>query len=700
MRFLFVVATALPYLVAHAIVRARRGGSLLPPDRLAFEVILLGTGGLTGILHLLLFTGLLSIPAVAAVGGAAVIVAWRTLQDKVGAAAGMESANDPGARDNARLDRWMAWLSACAAAAVCIAWIAWSASSREVAGTDAAHYHIPHAVNYALGASPWGPMPTRHGYPMGASVLFAWFILPFGDAFITDAAMLLWYLLLLAALASLFRSLTGLRGWTWVPWLTMVLFGLPLVAGSALPSADLPYAASFLAVSAQLAWMVGRGACSMHDWVVLGASLGLLVGCKTPGVYSAAALAAVAGTAHVVVRRRGPGQGRISWPAAIAVACGAGLPTGGIWLVRNIWLFGRPVEVYSDPYYLSVMADVRAVYGGDWLYAAWRAGVKIGRLLGPRFLMCGLATAWLVAESAVIALRRKADPLASTRLWFAGLMAVVAGAHVAGLVGAPWTSLEWTDGSSLRYLLPFWLLYAFLAFVGVFSLLIPWHRTIGLRAAGWLLLAVWASWWGAAATGPGGLNPGSLGQAALVMMAVLLAWTAVAARLDRGWPWLRSRAGLLVRAVAFLATAAGAASWLTAQHAILLAEATREESDILRERTAPQRATAEPHRQVFLDARAHEISLGRECRRRRFFVASRFDLPLDLQPATFTSQVFDSRNVDLVLPLIRQRPQAGVCDYAVVSEDEPMREAIRLSSAWLRPIESTGSYRVYEVVRR
>jgi hypothetical protein len=102
---------------------------------------------------------------------------------------------------------------------------------------------------------------------------------------------------------------------------------------------------------------------------------------------------------------------------------------------------------------------------------------------------------------------------------------------------------------------------------------------------------------------------------------------------------------------------------------------------------------------VFLEVREHEISSAKDCRSRRFFVASRFALPLALQPAAFTSVVFDSREAGRILPLIRRRPPAGVCDYAVVGVDEPGREAIRLSEAWLRPIASRGRFLIYEVVR-
>jgi hypothetical protein len=697
MTAVFLLATLLPYVIAALVVRGRRDRQPVPPDRERFEEVLLGTGGLSGILHVLLFTGHLSVAAVTAAGVIGVVIAWQAR--RAGMVSGAMPAGEPAAPGYTRIDAWMGWLSACAVAAACGVWLVWSAASRDVAGTDAAHYHIPHAANYALGASPWGPMPTRHGYPMAASVFFAWFILPFGDAFIVDASMVLWYVVLIAALASLFHTLTGLRGWTWVPWLVMVLFGMPLIRAAALPSADLPYAASFLAVSAQLAWMVDRGAFSLRDWVVLGMSLGLLVGCKTPGVYSAAALVSSAGVAQFARRRRPTRLARAPWPAVMAMAAAVGLLTGGIWLVRNVWLFGQPVETYTDRFYLSVMQDVRTVYGGDWFYACRRAGIKIARLLDPHFLAWGAAIAWLIIESAAIVLRRRSAPLAAVRLWCVGLLAIVAGVHVAGLVGAPWTSLEWTDGSSLRYLLPFWVLYAFLAFVGVFSLSLPWHREASLRATGWLLLAAAAVWRAGAVVGAGGINPGPDTLAALIAAAALLAGSAVISSLARESLRPRSAVRLLAQAAVIVAATAGAATWLGGRHAALVAQAEIEESGTLSAWMIARAPDVEVHRRVFLDVRADEVTRGTPCRRRRFFVASRFDFPLELQPVTFTSLVFDSRAVDAVLPLMRRRPEAGVCDYMVVSEDEPTRQAVRLASAWLRPIESSGRFLAYELVR-
>ena len=183
------------------------------------------------------------------------------------------------------------------------------------------------------------------------------------------------------------------------------------------------------------------------------------------------------------------------------------------------------------------------------------------------------------------------------------------------------------------------------------------------------------------------------------MTAALLAGAAVASRIGRGTTLPRSRVLLVAQMAGILLAAAGAATQLGNRHATLLAAAVRSESDTLRSWSMMPRPGVEAHRQVFLDVRAHEGRTGADCRRRRFFVASRFDLPLELQPASYTSLVFDSRTIEAVLPLVREGPDAGTCDYAIVGRDETGRQAIHLSTAWVRPIESTGRFLAYAVVR-
>jgi hypothetical protein len=697
-QILFVLATLLPYVIAASFVRNTRGEGA-STDRRRFECLVLGTGGLYALLHVLTFTGLLSVPGVAAAGGVGALALFAGRRARASNNQEETAAMAAGGSDVARGDRSMEWIATLAVAAVCALWLVRSAASLEVVGTDAAHYHVPHAVNYALGASPWGSMPTPHGYPMGTSLLFAWFILPFGDAFIIDASMVAWYLVLVASIAALFRTLTGLSGWTWTPWLALVLFGMPLIRESAYPSADLPYAASFLAVSAQLAWMVSRRAFSLRDWVVLGTSLGLLTGCKASGVYSAALLGTAAATGHVAARRAVFGPRLRPWTVTLAVVSVACLVTGGIWLVRNAWLFGRPIETFTDRYHMSILQDVGTVYRGDWLYMLWRTDVKIRRLLGPHFLAAGVAIVWLCLESALRVARQRSDAIDRIRLWVVGLVGLVAAIHAAGLVGAPWTSLEWTDGRSLRYLLPIWILYAFVAYVGLFSRLVPWHRHAALRMGVWLIIAGVAVRAALGSAEPGGLAPLGDGWPALLLIAsasaVYLAFAA-----GRAAGRAPARFALAAAGVALaVATTAGWAVWLTGRHERLRLAADREESDTLRAWTAAGRPEGEPHRQVYLDVRAHEMQAERTCGFRRFFVASRFDLPLALQPAAFTSQVFDSRRVELTLPLVRRAPGPGTCDYAVVDRQEAQRPAIRLSSAWLRPVETTGRFLIYEIRR-
>lgn len=699
----FLLATLLPYLAAAWF--AREGAS--DPsggDRRRFDTVILGTGGLYAMLHGLTFAGILSVPAVAACGALGLVLAWFTVRQR-GARpdiAGSEAPASAGHSGGVGLRGATAWAevaSTLAVAAVCAVWLVRATASLDVTGTDAAHYHVPHAVNYALGASPWGPMPTRHGYPMGTSLLFAWFILPFGDAFVIDASMILWYLLLLVSLAAVFTSLTGRSGWAWTPWLALLMAGWPLIRTSAYPSADLPYAASFLAVAAQLTWTLSGTRQRRRDWVVLGAAIGLLIGCKVSGLYSAATL--VAAAALVLLARR-PWRRRwrgFAWTAPAAVALLTACATGGVWLFRNAWLFGQPVETFADRYYFSIAQDVRTVYGGDWTYTIWRTSMKVRQWLSPHLLWAGLAIAWTCLESGYLVVTRQSAAQDRRRLAFIGLMAAVAAAHVAGLLGAPWTSLERTGGLSLRYLLPFWFLYPLLAGSGLFSRLVPWQEHRLVRRVVWLLWIAGAAWMGAGYPGIGGLGLREVPAwpaAGVFVAALALCWAAgggLPHAPESGWRQRLARVGAVV-----LVVAAGA-NWLAGRHGALRADAAGREHAALDAWMAGAPPVADVYRQPYLDARADEIRRGEVCGARRFFLASRFDMPLALQPATFTSLVYDAWSVDRVLPLIRREPNPPMCDYLVVRHDERQRPLVRVTSSWLRAVHSPGDFTVFRILR-
>jgi hypothetical protein len=687
--FAFVLATLAPYAMAATVCGNGDGH-----DRRRLEIAVLGTSGLYLVLHLTAFTvGLTLARVLVVMAGVVLVFGVVRLWAGRGRLAGPVV---PRLRE-----RW-AWMETAAtvtAVTVGASWLVSATMSVEVVGTDAAHYHIPHAVNYALGATPWDPLPTRHAYPMGTSLLFAWFMLPFGDAFLVDAAMLIHGALLLAALASLFRSLTGDSGWTWAPWIVFVLCSMPLVVTAGFPSADLPYTAGFMAVSAQLVWMTTAPATRVRDWLVLGCALGLLIASKVTGVYSAVLLGAVAAAVPVTrtVLRRGNAP-TVSWHtlwAGAAVAC-LGLAPGLLWLLRNSLVYGQAVERFSDPYYLSILGDLRTTYQGDWSYLGWRLGRRITQWLGPWFVISGYAILAACLDAAWRIARKRSDAVDRRRLWVTAAAAAVAAVHGAGMIGAPWTSLEHTSGSSLRYVMPVWVTWVTLAGAGLFVRQYPWYQRSWLRTAGWVVTGAGATLLAWTGHGPWlagfGTAPGTVLAVTLVGLAV--AWsgpTAAPATVSLGAA-ARSL-GLLVLAAAL------ASAWLVSRHTPLRQAAADAERQELARSTAGGAADVDDQRRAYLDARRDESLRGAACRVRRFFVASRIDLPLGFQPAVYTSVIFDSRDAGAALALLRRPPGPDACDYVVVLPAEANRPFVTAASAWLTALDATGPLRVYRVTR-
>ena len=688
--FAFVLATLAPYAMSAAACGNGDGH-----DRRRLEIAVLGTSGLYLVLHLTAFTVGLTLGRVLLVM-AAVVLVFGVVRFWSGRGRVAGSVGPP------RRERW-AWMESVATVTVVTVGASWLVSttmSVEVVGTDAAHYHIPHAVNYALGATPWDPLPTRHAYPMGTSLLFAWFMLPFGDAFIVDAAMLIHGALLLAALASLFRSLTGDSGWTWAPWLVLVLCSMPLVVTAGFPSADLPYTAAFMAVSAQLVRMTTSPATRTRDWLVLGCGLGLLIASKVTGVYSAVLLGAVAAAVPVTrtVLRRGQKGPKVSWHtvlAGAAVAC-LGLTPGLLWLVRNSLVYGQAVESFSDPYYLSILGDLRTTYQGEWSYLAWRLGRRITQWLGSWFVVSGYAILALCLDAAWRIVRRRGDAVDRRRLWVVAAAAAVAAVHGAGMIGAPWTSLEHTSGGSLRYVMPVWVTWATLAGAGLFVRQYPWFQRSWSRTAGWVVMGVGAALLAWSGHGPWvsgvGTAPGTVRAVTLAGLAV--AWSGPTA------PQATPRFGAAARSWGLLVLAAAlASSWLVSRHAPLRQAAVDAERQELARSAEGGVAGVDDQRRAYLDARRDESARGVACRARRFFVASRIDLPLGFQPAVYTSLIFDSRDAGPALTQLRRPPGPDACDYVVALPAEANRPFVTVASAWLTAVETTGPLRVYRVTR-
>lgn len=619
-------------------------------DESWFRSTVAGTAGLSVVLHLLAATIGLSLAGVllGLLAGHG-IAAWLTARHR--------SVIEPRPQSD-RITLALELAAALTLVAVVFQWTMLAVRTADVSGTDAAHYHVPNAVNLALGASLFDLPPTSHLYPMGASTLAAWFILPLQTTLLTDLVMVLPFLLLMSSAAWLFRQLTSLSGLAWSTWAMLALFGTPLFRYASLMSADLLFAAATMALAAALLAPIGRRQLRPSDvwWIAM--SLGLLLGAKTTGVIVAVLLGVPAvitlGIQHVRERSAPVIPSRV-WAGATLAMLGA----GGVWLLRNWWVWGSPVapnamnlfgvQLFSGvPYeattYNSVLGDILDKPG----YDVWtRGGHYIGVWLSSWYLFAvGLIV--LVPVDAVIGWWRGGHrERLAIRVGSMLIASAMAAVMVWFLIGAPWTSLEWTKGLSLRYALPCLALLPLLAWVAMFPASLPWYRRTPLTAAAGAVsvvggLAIFASQ--------------SLPEfpAVPTLGALLAALAIIGAR--RVWPmtgpgWTASA----LSAVAVVAASIGLGIWIS------LADAYAR--DI---RSAAMAGGSRPWREHLYDAAlAREAKEGLPCDTagRRFFVTNRFDEPLALQGPRLTNRVFYAgRDVKVTA---RVRPAMGPCDYIV-----------------------------------
>jgi len=614
-------------------------------DRRFFMTMLAGMAGLSAALHVVAVTAGLGIPAVLTLLAVGHLAAWwrapRPEPDPVIVASGET--------------RWLEVAAVVTLSAIALGWVLAAGRTLEVSGTDAAHYHVPNAVNLALGASPFDLPPTSHLYPMGSSMLAAWFILPFGDALLTDLPMLPAFLLLAAGLFYLFRLTTGVSGLAWATWPVLALFSTPLFRSASLMSADLMFAASATALVATLYRLALDGRVSNASLLSTAAAAGLLLGVKTTGLV---ALTLFGGPTAVVVglqlaRRRASLDLRsIVWVAFLA--CVVLVSTGGIWLVRNWWVWGSPVvpngltvfgiEIFRGvPFerstYLSVLGDL----ANDPDYPLGeRMRHHVGEWLGPWYLATMLPLVLIPLDAVGAMLRRDLRAPVVRRL---ALVALTLGTLVPMLwllAGAPWTSLEWTRGMALRYAQPWWALVPLTAFVGLFPASLPWYRRAWLALVGGGALAAWGVvLLQRSADLP--FPPAPTLTTALVAAAV---WAARAA-LPR-----RVRVQSVVGGVLAVS--------------ILFALWTSQTDLAARAGAEAARSARTPVEQVYAAAIAWEGQQGRGCAARRFFVTTRLDQPLGLQGVAFSNQVFYAAREVAVTATV---DPLGRCDYIISSRE-------------------------------
>ncbi len=413
------------------------------------------------------------------------------------------------------------------------------------------------------------------------------------------------------------------------------------------------------------------------DAVSLGLAVGMLVSTKVTGVFSAVALAGVYGAVILgrvrLERRRFECGVPLSWLGGAALLA---VTSGGVWLIRSWWAFGSPlapsglsvlgVEIfpgdkYGDAtYQLSVLGDLRDRVAYHLPSRLWH---WVGEWLGAWFPVSALLVGLPVAAACTAWVRGRAiDDSLRTRLIFAGASAVLISGHLVLLAGVPWSSLEWTDGFSLRYALPCVALLWLVACASVLPTLAGPGRV--RWAAAFVLATVSIVWYVGHQGVPQAPPDEALGRVTLAGALLALAlWvmSACVARLPRG-VWQLAGGGMLVVAVSV-----GYGTHATRVDARLVWSA---EVDLARHvaRATPDGKDVSDFRKAYFELLAYEQAYGVRCTARRVFTTSRWDFPLELESPRLENQVFDVRGPAFTPRLLdRDRPGSLPCDYVTAT---------------------------------
>ncbi|HSC28522.1 MAG TPA: hypothetical protein VLD67_14685 [Vicinamibacterales bacterium] len=673
-----------------------------------------GIGSLLAVLHALASTIGISLGAGASVMAGAhglALLLWRRSTRRI-----QPSSPTPPARDVRPLRvGWLALPGAVVMLALSLQWLDVTSVSLRVTGTDAAHYHVPHAINYAHGATLFGHVATPHLYPMAGSIWAAWLLQPLDGPMLLDLMTFPAAVLLLVSLAWLFRRAVGEEGIVWAPWLFLLLLSAPLVRVSLLPSADMFHAAAFVALFAQAFAVWRTGEIRSVDLLGLALCTGMLLGSKTTGVFSAIAILGAFGLLTLAGRpggvRRAPAWRATTWALAASIA--AVLLAGGVWLIRNWILFDSPLapsgltiagfgifpgDAYLEGgYYNSVLKDIRDLKDYD---PAARFATYARRLMGPWFLPAVLCLLFFAADAAADWYQRsRPGPVTMARGAFLLALLILILAHAAILIPAPWTSLEWTRGLALRYALPLLVLYV----TGMVLCLFPaglseWQRFPATR---WIVGTVSMSLVTAHYIRRSAIPNLPVDEwfpvlrTDLVLLACGAAGLVLACRRWRRAGVLACASFAIAAAVLFSQRVASANSRLQAQAGAALSRRV--------ERLAGGGADRpNEHRCVYLRALAFERGRPQTTGRRRFFVASRFDQPLDLQGPALENLVYDTRGRTERPALLRaDGPGRGPRDYLVIDRAEQedgrsVRLAFRVAQeAGMQYVGACGRYQVY-----
>lgn len=698
--FITLAHTALSWVWAIRWRRARPSASV---DETFFVGTVAWLGTMSIVLHVAAATAGLSLMT----AGAGVAVAQALLHLGVG---DRLPTTAPEPRSSGQ--RWLDWAGMTVLIVIVTQWIAGDVLDPSISGTDAAHYHVPHAINFALGGNLFDIGATPHLYPVGTSVLAAWLILPVQSGLLVDSATLPSFILLVAALGWLFRQMTGSSGLSVVPWFMVAVLTMPIVRVSAPVSADLPFAASFIALLGNgLAVVSGRA--SGPTLLLTGVLAGVLAGSKTQGAPAAVILLGLQAAGLVLQRRRASWTRPSRWTLlAATTAIALAVAAGGVWQVRNWRNYGSPlapigVQVLGvtifpgQPYdamrnYLSVARDI----GEDGGLRVWRTAKRhLASWAGPWLSVVTWLTPLVLVDALLAHVRGVASGLARIRLMFMTAFLVSNGILVWLLVGAPWTSLRWTNGLALRYALPTLVLGTFLAPLAAFPLNVAWSDLARVTATVCLALASMAV--ALAVDPPPEQDAGRhllnmTWQSVAVGIVVAAAIVLVSRRRGRG-PWLAQVAAV---SLCVAALAGGSALAARAADQSLAADARRHLQGPCRGATVDESAPRLAARLI----ERHDGQRSGGDGRRRVFVAARFDVPLALQGATFDTRVYDARGPNLIDRVLADSgPGAGRSDYIIASiadlattQGAPLVRRTQARTA-LVELGDAGPYRVWYV---
>jgi hypothetical protein len=620
-----------------------------------FDITLLGLASLLALLQLLLFTIGLSFGRVLVLFALAHGLAW-LLATRTPPVTRMAPPQHPW--------RWLVehlpGILGCGLGAfLLLTWAFYMARSYDSTGTDVAQYHLPYALSYAQGRTPWGLAATDAHYPQGNSVLAALLLLATDSLLLGQLTHITILPLLAASLAVLLREAGVVRAWNWAPWGTLALLAMPMMSGALTLSADLPYAVATIALFVML-WRIWRQrTLSTRNALLLAAAAGYVLASKSNGPFTlglGVALLGAALLARWLVCREG-----LQWPKNRRLALGGSAVAlfllGGVWLLRNCAVWGSPLSpmgmrlgktwlfVGYEPALMrhsnSVLYDLLHIADYDYParflhYAqAWFAP-WIG-WLPP------LALAMAIVDAAQLAwqgsLRHDAATL-KTRLGLAVAALLFAAPHSLVFPGLPWTSLENYGGLSLRYLLPFFLLVGVTLGAQIFLLSLRWQErpwvatavALGLLAAtlwGWRATRFWPSVFLAAR------------QDASVPLA---AATALAGGL---WLWrrmtLKPRLRQLASGLIVCLTLLVIGIWAnTATAADVRARASLDqELTVLEQRFAVTGEAPNTQRGLYLAACLHQREMGTTGMPLRFYTRDVIFFPLEFTGASFADQTLD-----------------------------------------------------------